>query len=455
MKERVVYLVNASRKTITLQFPVGIGHIVKSLQLHGFPFEVIDLIPIPYERRMDEFKHFLSSVSAPGIFGFSIIAGNDHIKEVEKYAMLVKETDPRHIIVFGGPLPSAIPKLCLTKTVADYVIVGEGEESFINFLNNFSTATFQDVPGLGYKDKDGTIRVNKKVRVQNLDRFSPIPYECFNMNFYNDYLKKTNRCFEISGSRGCKGACTFCFRFSGPGLTARSGKSLFDEVKLIYERYGIDRFNFTDENFIQKKENFYSFLSLLKHEGIHIKFRGQTRVDDINDEFCKLLVGSGLISINFGVESADNGILRKIAKGITVQDIEAKIRLMRSYGVEVYANFIIGFPWETVDSIRAIKYFILRNGLQGHCNVSYLAPLPATRLYDEAKKMNLIGDEWEYIQNLGDLFQDRKINMTSLNREDLGRFFEEILEIGGSSIPRVSREYSGALIENSIIKENL
>lgn len=451
MSKKIVYLVNVSRKTATLHLPIGIGHIAKSLMINGFPFEVVDLIPVPFEKREDTFRCFLNSVSDPGIFGFSIIAGNGHIVEVEKYARMVRESNPSHIIVYGGPLPSAVPDLCMENSIVDYVVMGEGEESFPLFLKNLEDENFGEVPGLVYRDKDGILKVNRKQRVKNLDLYAPVPYEYFDMDFYNNYLRRTNRCFEISGSRGCKGACKFCFRFSGPGLTVRSGESIFEEIRLIYEKYSINKFNFTDENFLHQKDDFIHFLNLLKKEGINIKFRGQTRIDEIDDEFCRMLAEMGLISISFGVESTDDLILKKIGKKITLQDIEMKIKLMRSYGIDVYTSVIIGFPWETENSIKAIKTFILRNKLQGHCAVNYLSPLPGTVLYEDAKNMKLINDEWEYIRNMGYLYQDRSINMTLLNTDELGQYYEEIFQLGEPATSKASKEYSGVLIGSSIV----
>lgn len=445
-----VYLVNVSQKVRTLHFPLGLGFIAKSLLMNEIPFQVIDLLQIPYEKREDSFKKTLASVTAPSIFGFSIMAGNGQIKEAEKFAKLVKESDCNHGVVFGGPLPSAIPELCIEKTDADYAILGEGEESFPLFVKNYQSKDFKNITGLAYRDSDGRIIINKKKRVSNLDEYSPIPYELFSMPFYINYLEKTNRCFEISGSRGCRGACKFCFRFSGPGLTSRTGNSLFDEVKHVYDTYGIDRFNFTDENFLEEKGSFNGFLDLLEKENINIKFRGQTRVDEITDEFCSSLAKRGLLSINFGVESADDEMLRKIAKGIKIKDIEDKIRMMRSYGIEVFASVILGFPWETINTIKANKDFIIRNNLQGRCTVNYLAPLPATKLYEEAKKMKLIADDWEYIRNLGYLYRDRSINMTTLDKDEIGLYYEELLQLGEPDTTKVTSEYAGILEDASI-----
>ena len=107
----MIYLVNASRLTKILHFPTGLGCIARSLELKGFDFEIIDLVTFPYKERLPKFQDLLDSISHPAIFGFSIIAGNSHIAEVERLAKLVKKANPDHTIIYGGPLPSSVPKL--------------------------------------------------------------------------------------------------------------------------------------------------------------------------------------------------------------------------------------------------------------------------------------------------------------------------------------------------------
>ena len=446
----IIYLVNISRRTSTLQFPIGLGHIAKALLLNGYEFRIIDLIPFPQETRSAQFEHFLRSVRKPAIFGFSITAGNGHILEVDKLSRLVRQADPGHIIVYGGPLPSSAPRLCLLNTPADYIIAGEGEDAFIAFLGALKGKEFNKVNNLIYRDGDGAIIENKKIRIKNLDRYHPIPYDYFDMDFYNGYLKETDRCFEISGSRGCRGACTFCFRYSGPGLTSRSAENIFQEIKYIYGKYNINKFNFVDENFLEQKDVFSRLLELLKRDGINIRFRGQTRVDEITDEYCGTLVKQGLMGINFGVESASNFILENVGKGIKIEDIERKIALLQSFGVDVYVSVIVGFPWETKDTIAALAAFIARNNLQRRCIVNYLTPLPSTRLYEEVRGRGLIQDEWNYILSLGDLYKDLSLNLTQFPRRDIEKYFNDIIELGERSIPAVSDKYSGIILDENI-----
>ena len=120
-----VYLINVSRKTNQIQFPIGLSVIANSLKLHNIEPKVVDLIPVAEENREEFFKSKL--LKGPDIFGFSIIAGNSHLDEVEKYAKIVLDSNQNNIIIYGGPLPSAIPEMLLNKCFCDYIITGEGE----------------------------------------------------------------------------------------------------------------------------------------------------------------------------------------------------------------------------------------------------------------------------------------------------------------------------------------
>ena len=157
-----VYLVNVSRDTNQIQFPIGLSVLANSLKLHNIESKVIDLIPIDSGNREKFFKSM--PPKGPAIFGFSIIAGNNHLNEVENYARIVLDANTNNIVVYGGPLPSAVPELLLKNCLCRYIIAGEGELSFPALARSLFKGEFypEDIPGL-YYEKEGVV-VGKKIR---------------------------------------------------------------------------------------------------------------------------------------------------------------------------------------------------------------------------------------------------------------------------------------------------
>ncbi len=428
-----VYLINISRKTNQVQFPIWASVLVNSLKLHNIEPKVIDLIPVDEENREEFFKRKLSK--GPAIFGFSIIAGNNHLNEVEKYAKIVLDANPNNIAVYGGPLPSAVPELLLKNCLCSYIIAGEGEFSFPSLVQSIFKGKFypENIPGLYYKKGEVVVGTKNK-RILQLNYFSKPDYSLFDMDFYINYLKETGQSFEIMASRGCRGNCSFCYKVCGPGLSIRSADSILDEISEIIEKFGITRFYFVDENFLESKKFFYEFIQKKRERRLEFTFIGQARIDAIDRDLCRTGSENGLICISTGIESASQGTLDIANKRITIEETEDKIKLMREFNIRISANFIIGFPWETADDYKALVAFIEKNKLEKQHKLSYLTPLPSTRIYQEAIERGLIKDEFAYIKNLGDLYWERMINLTSLPDDVLDYYYQKISVMGQKDV---------------------
>jgi len=429
----IVYLVNVSRLTNQIQLPLAFAVLTNTLKMHNIDTVLIDMIPVEKEKREDFFRVQLPK--EPAIYGFSIIAGNSHIDETEKYAKMVMTANSNNVIVYGGPLPSAVPELLLKNCLCRYIISGEAEFSFPMLIKSLFEGNYypEGISGLFYK-KDGTVIGVKNKRVRQLDRYSAPDYSLFDMDYYIRYLEETGQSFEIMASRGCRGNCSFCFKVCGPGLSTRSVDSVLDEIEALIGNYGINRFYFVDENFFEVKKYFHEFIKRKNERNLEFTFIVQSRIDTIERELCIMGRENGLTFIGTGVESASQETLDRINKRITVEQIEGKIRLMRELGIRVSVNLMMGFPWEKAEDYEELLAFIKRNQLEKCSKVSYLTPLPATKLYQEAKEKGYIKDDFEYIRQLGDLYWERMVNLTSMPDEVLDYYYKKVSNVGQKDV---------------------
>ena len=426
-----VFLINIAKKNLQIQLPIWLVVLVNALKLQGIEPNTIDLGTVP----PDECEQlFLDKMSLePAILGFNIMCGNDNLNIVEQLARKAKDSNPDHIIIYGGALPSSMPDLLIEKGVCDYVLVGEGEIAFPSFIKAVRQGNFfpKDISGICYKKADTVTKIPPK-RVcsagQQLGEISQPDYSLIDMEFYINYLKETNQSFSIMASRGCKGNCFFCNRII-KGLSVRQPTLVLSEIEYIINKYDLDSFYFVDENCLESKTFFYQFIKLKQNKNLNFTFRGQCRIDAIDEDVCALGRDNNLASVTVGIESVRQKTLNMMAKGTKIKDIEEKIKLVRRYNISIMPNFIIGFPWDTEKDYIAIMDFIKRNGLQNYGKVNYLAPLPGTKLWKECLKMGQIKDEWEFIQRFGNLFFERSINLTNLPDETLDYYYEEITKL--------------------------
>lgn len=431
-----VFIVNVSRKSTQIQLPIWSGVLVNALRMHGIEPYVIDLVPMDANNREKLFRERIPA--KPAIIGFNIMAGNDHINQVELFAKIARDKNPDHVIIYGGALPSSMPVLLMDNCLCDYIISGEGERSFPAFIRSINEGNFypEDIGGLYYK-KNGSIVgtkqdrmiVGQKIhRTYQLSELSYPDYSLLDIDFYIDYLKETNQSFEIMSSRGCKSNCSFCYKLVR-GLGAKGPDAVLDEISEIIYGYDLDRFYFVDENFLELKPIFREFIEKKQHRKLDFTYRGQCRIDAIDEDICEWGQDNGLAVVSMGIESVNQETLNRMKKGIKIREVEKKLEMLRNYNIGISVNFIVGFPWDTEDDYIEMINFIKRNGLERLGKVSYLTPSPGTKLWYECVEQGHIKDQYKFIKSLGNLFFERTVNFTNLPDDVIDYYYQKIAKL--------------------------
>ncbi len=72
----------------------------------------------------------------------------------------------------------------------------------------------------------------------------------------------------------------------------------------------------------------------------------------------------------FGIESGDDNILKKLKKGISVEQNRKAITMAKKAGLEVRADFLVGTPYETRESLQKTLEFALASSVDfAHFNI--------------------------------------------------------------------------------------
>jgi radical SAM superfamily enzyme YgiQ (UPF0313 family) len=120
---------------------------------------------------------------------------------------------------------------------------------------------------------------------------------------------------------------------------------------------------------------------------LQIEWSVFARVDRISEDLAQLMKRAGCEWILFGVESADEEILKTIRKGITLDEVRRGVKIAAEAGIGVFNSFIIGLPGESWDT--ALKSLAFGDELYHKYGAKYgfhiLSPLPGTELYDRAR----------------------------------------------------------------------
>lgn len=328
------------------------------------------------------------------VVGLGFVAGYYQYGKCKSISEAVNRSKRRKefSFVLGGHGPAADPDYFRVRFGADCVVVGDGEEAIVSFAENKFGSVIHGNPCT--RDESPTWL-----------------YPAFQVPFYRlirwPTSERTDFCFPILSSRGCKWHCSFCYRMRD-GFHERDTKAIMDEIRYLHKNFGINHFQFADELLMSSEKRVEEICTAILGLKFRIKWDCNGRLNYSFPETLTLMRKAGCEYINYGIESLNQSILNSMGKGLTVdriyQGVEDTLRLGLSPGL----NFIWGFPGDTVENLRAAADFIIKYD-PGHelRTIRPVTPYPGTPLFKKAVEMGLIKDTADFYENLhknSDLF---------------------------------------------------
>ncbi|MBE3141926.1 MAG: glycosyltransferase, partial [Thermoplasmata archaeon] len=248
-------------------------------------------------------------------------------------------------VMVGGYHATAAPNELIENPDIDYIFHGESEITFPKFLadpSSFDREIFGEKP-------------------QNLD---DLPF--FNREIYQSpiedcagwwYGGKLTKMISVVSARGCPYKCGFCQPIEdnhfGKKLRRRSVDSIISELKWLKKLYNPECVMIHDDTFLIQPDWIEEFIE--KYPQIGLPFWASGRADGIckYPDLVNRLVKVGWDLVSVGFESGSQKILDKMNKGTTVEQNLEAARIIHSTKAKIYANYIIGLPWETKEDIQA------------------------------------------------------------------------------------------------------
>ena len=319
------------------------------------------------------------------------------INEITK---LIKAANPNIKIILGGVFPTYHwHEVLASNPQIDYIICGEGEQTALNLINalanNLDPKTLK---GLAFNIKGTPFQTTPADLIENLDEFR-IGWELMRGYHYTYWGK--HKAVVIQFSRGCPFPCTYC----GQSLfwrkwRHRDPQKLADEFEMLHKEYGVEVFNFGDENPTYDKKAWQAFLEALIAKNMDIKLVGSIRADSIvrDADILHLYKKAGFEHFLLGIESYDAQVLESIKKGSTKsKDMEA-IQLLRRHDILSMTSYVVGFGEEmTRDFYYSLKQ--LRAYDPDQIEFMYATPHKWTPFFTEAQNQELVLTDqrkWDY-----------------------------------------------------------
>jgi anaerobic magnesium-protoporphyrin IX monomethyl ester cyclase len=353
---------------------------------------------------LDEVKDSLLKFQ-PYVLGFT--AMTHRITHVAWVANELKKLFPESLFIIGGSHSTMIPARTLQEfPIFDVAIIGEGELTLLDLVKSIQTYDLGQqneymkmvsiqrlslIKGIAWQFKD-EIKVNApREPILNLDS---LPFPDYS------HIKRRIEIYPIFSSRGCPLQCIFCCRIHGNRLRVRSAKNVIKEIKYAIDKFNPKLFDFADDTFTLPKRRAMEICTLMISEGLNkrIKWTALSRVTGVDQALFDKMKEAGCIKVDFGVESGNSDVLKRIKKEITVTDAEKAIRMAKKAGLKTGSYFILGHPYETTQTIRdTIKLATKLN--TNTVSFGIMVPYPGTEVYEMAVKgegnYKLISEKWE------------------------------------------------------------
>ncbi|MFH0863010.1 MAG: radical SAM protein [Candidatus Altiarchaeota archaeon] len=398
--------------------PFSVIVLASHIRRYGFKPRILDT-------RVDDYRNF--DFTKYLAIGLSVKTGEQLSSAVKVAKHIRKKTTAP--IIWGGPHPSTYPQQTCDSALADYVVIGEGEITFLELLRALEkdekSPQVSDIAGLVHK-KDGITARNGDRKFMDMEELDHPSYDLVDLKKYQDGLGMI--CVETS--RGCPHRCSFCYvhDFHKRRWRKKSVKKVLGELHYIAAKYGVDSFFICDDNFFTDKKRVLEICTALIASGKGYKWFTQGRANYIasfTDEEMQTLKKAGLEFIAIGAESGSQRLLDYIKKDITVEEIINASRNCARAGIRPVLSFIVGIPNETeedlrqtldvYDRLKAISDDVEINGL-------YLfTTYPGTPIYQEAIKLGY--REKQTLEEWAAWKFSHPSNLTWLSPRDRNRLF--------------------------------
>lgn len=364
--------------------PLGILYISAWLEKHGYDNEIFDSTFSSF--------HELCNVlleNTPRIVG---IYTNLMTKlNVLRIIRFVKTNDRlRHTrIILGGPEVRNHASNFLLHG-ADYMVMGEGEESMLELVNFIMTGKpeLSAIEGIVYKNEQGTICKNaEREKLKNLDLL-PLPNRHkVNLQLYFDAWKQKHgtSSVTINTMRGCPYSCKWCSRaVYGSSYRRRSAKHVVDEIAWLQTSYNVDSIWFVDDVFTISHKWLESFSAEIEKRGLIIRYECITRADRMNEAVIKQLKKSGCFRVWIGAESGSQKVIDLMDRRVEVQQVRQMIQLAKRHDIEAGTFIMVGYPGETREDIFETARH-LKVSDPDHFTITVAYPIKGTPLYEEVE----------------------------------------------------------------------
>ncbi|SHE51655.1 B12-binding domain-containing radical SAM protein [Clostridium fallax] len=335
-------------------------------------FSINDRIEIITEEIMKE---------KPDIIAFSCYIWN--MEYVNRLSELIKLIDENIKILYGGPEVSFNSDEFLKNSSGDYVIEGEGEETYKEFIEKkIKGENLEVIKGLYVKKENGDISYGGIRPQMDMDKLI-FPY--------NEEDNFENKIIYYEASRGCPFNCKYCLSSTIKGVRFLPIDRVKKELKFFIDKK-VRLVKFVDRTFNCNHDYTKEIWSFLSKQDTETRFHFEIAADILKEDEIEILnkAPKGRFQLEVGVQTTNNEVLKNINRFIDFEHIKEKVLgVQRGKNVIQHLDLIAGLPGEDYNSFRNSfndVYSISPDELQ----LGFLKLLKGSLMRMEAEKWGII-----------------------------------------------------------------
>lgn len=234
--------------------------------------------------------------------------------------------------------------------------------------------------------------------IRNLDDL-PIPrHDLLPYDKYRIPMIKGPYTFIVT-SRGCTAGCKYCIKHVSYqySIRLRSPENIMQELRAV-KKLGVKHAHMYSDLFTVSREQVMGLCKLMIEENLGLSWTCNSRVDYVDEEMLEMMARAGCDLISWGIESANEQILKKAAKGYRLDQAPRALKWAKKAGIKNWGYFIIGLPGETPDTVQETIKFSRELPLD--IALFHIAsPYPGTPFFFEVLENNWFraGTQWEQV----------------------------------------------------------
>ncbi len=400
---KILLITPPGRSLLSFNYPIpplGILYLASSIRKDGN--HEVDLLDC-FAKKMS-LRSLLRYIRKNSVNALGISFTTDARFAAFDTASAVKKEFPNITVIGGGPHVTVTAEDTLNHVKAfDFAVRVEGEITLVEALNALENGNaLNAVEGITYRSDNEVISNPPRKVIPKLDEIPFPAWDLIDLNTYNQHTRGYFRrdgqlTTSVVSNRGCPGNCSFCYNNQvwGRIVRVRSVQNFLDEVELLYTKYGVRHFRFSDDTFNITIKRVVAVCNEIKRRGLKFTWECHLRADHVSREMLEHMKETGCFQVTYGVESVNDETLHGlIGKRITIKQVEEMAAWCRELDILYVGGYIISFPDETLEEMHNTVNHMKTIG--GRTGLNILKIYPGTQIEKIARERKVLPEDFSW-----------------------------------------------------------